>query len=134
MNCNEARETMLVAELAELRAGTSDLGRHLGECRACGRMALAILDDTAALGAVLPLRRSRRRLRRVALVGIPIAAAAALVLTINTRRDDDVSPPRPSLPVVRQVSLTVGQGQRATVLKTTDPTVTVIWLSPGGTE
>jgi hypothetical protein len=34
--------------------------------------------------------------------------------------------------VAKQISLTVAPGQTAAVMKTADPAVTVIWLSPGG--
>jgi hypothetical protein len=67
-------------------------------------------------------------------VGIP-AAAAAVVLGAFIARPGEESTARPpaSIPT-NVVSVDVKAGQRATVLKTSDPKVTVVWISPGGSE
>jgi len=99
----------------------------------CRALAAAILRDTASLGTVVEARAKRRRVRRAAaLVALPIAAGAVIAVALNARDHDDAPRVQQSLPVVKQVSLTVQEGQRATLIKTQDPNVTVIWLSPGG--
>jgi hypothetical protein len=70
----------------------------------------------------------------IGLVFVPLAAAAAFAIVKAGRFSRRAEPPRVSrspLPVARTVSLEVGRGQQATVLKTADPKVTVIWLSSG---
>lgn len=138
VNCAEAREAMLVADLAELRGeGDTPLASHLTGCGACRAMAGAIADDTARVAAVWAARprASAHSLgRRFALlVSLPIAAAALVTVGLLVRRPSPIAAPAriASLPVVRHVSLDVGRGQRATVIKTADPAVTVIWLSSG---
>ena len=137
MTCTEARDAIDVADLSELRASNdSPLARHLRECAECRRVAGVVLRGTAALmlGSARRERTRRSRLRRVT-AWSSVAAAATIVAVVATDRHEP--PPRPqptrsaSLPVARHVSLEVGKGQQATVLKTSDPKVTVIWLSSG---
>ena len=133
MTCDEAREAMLTAEPRELRAqGDGPLAAHLAGCPACATQA-------RMLGSVLPRlsdkvnRRSRQRAAMV--VGVPAAAAAVVLGVFIARPDGDggsVSP-RATIPM-NVVSVDVKAGQHATVLKTSDPKVTVVWISPGGTE
>jgi hypothetical protein len=138
MNCTQAREALLVADLAELRgeAGTP-LSAHVGACPDCRRAASMIADGTAHLGSTIVYRRGRRARvsRRAAVLWlVPVAAALVVAVSLNVRASRRDAPPRVSrdpLPVVRTVSLEVGRGQQVTVLKTADPKVTVIWLSSG---
>ena len=133
MTCDDAREVMMTAEPRELRGqGHGAFAAHLAGCPACA-------ETARTLGAVLPRlsdavhRRSRRRAAMV--VGIPAAAAAVVLGVFISRPDDDgarVVPRAPSPANV--VSVDVKAGQRATVLKTSDPKVTVVWISPGGSE
>jgi hypothetical protein len=137
MNCHEARDAMLVADLKDLRAGTSELGGHLEACARCRTLAEAIGRDTAAMGALMPRRPARGgvTLRRVALLAtLPIAAAIIAVIAMNGAQVEPNVPSPSARPVVREVSLTVAPGQQAAVIKTPDPTVTVIWLNQGGGE
>jgi predicted secreted Zn-dependent protease len=141
MNCAEARDELLVADVNDLRqtAGTP-LAAHLEACADCRRLASIIVRGTAGLAVAVTSRRApgiiRRPFRRIALVSTIslTAAAAVLAIAIESRpphRGVVATIPTTSLPVERQVSLDVSRGQRAAVLKTADPKVTVIWLSPG---
>jgi hypothetical protein len=138
MNCHEARDAMLVADLKDLRAGSPALGDHLETCPRCRGLAKGIAGDTALLGAQLERRthpvRRRINARRVAvLASLPIAAAIVGAVALNvSRRPEPVVPSPSAKPVIREVSLTVAPGQSAAVIKTPDPTVTVIWLNQGG--
>jgi len=139
MNCTEAREAMLVAEPAELRGETeTPLAAHVAGCADCRRASSMIAGGTTQLGLAIARRASRpaRRVSRraIGLVVVPLAAAAAFAVVKAGPFSRHPEPPRVSrspLPVARTVSLEVGRGQQATVLKTADPKVTVIWLSSG---
>ena len=139
MNCKEAREAMLVAEAAELKGETeTPLAAHVASCADCRRASSIIAGGTTQLGLAIARRASRpaRRVSRraIGLVLVPLAAAAAFAVVKSGRSPRDAELPRVSrspLPVARTVSLEVGRGQQATVLKTADPKVTVIWLSSG---
>ena len=139
MNCTEAREAMLVADPAELRGETETaLAVHVTSCADCRRAAATIVGVTTQLGLAIARRepRTRRRASRrvIGLVFVPVAAAAVFAVMSAGGFSRRAEPPRVSLsplPVARTVSLEVGRGQQATVLKTADPKVTVIWLSSG---
>jgi hypothetical protein len=138
MNCTEAREALLVADLNELRGETgTPLARHVGTCPECRRMASLIANGTAHLSSAVAYRHRRRaRLSRRSAVlwFVPVAAAVAFAVSLNARASKPDAPPhvsRDPLPVARTVSLEVGRGQHVTMLKTADPKVTVIWLSSG---
>ena len=140
MNCTEARDAMLVAELAELRleVGSNPLSDHLVRCAACRARAASIANQTAHVGAFVSerrqsSRRGRHTRRFVFIASLPVAAALIVAVTISVRRAEPVAPRRdvPSLPVARSVSVDVARGQQTTVLRTADSTVTVIWLAPG---
>lgn len=129
MNCAEACETTLVADVHELMYPSGELAVHLETCAACRARVAAIVDHTRRLS----VRTHARRRRRVLAIGaVPIAAVLVGAIAISFR-GEEAPPPRhaPSLPVTRHVSITVARGQTATVLKTADPKVTVIWLTPG---
>jgi hypothetical protein len=137
MTCTEARDAIEVADLSDLRAGSgSPLAGHIAECAACRRVADVVIRGTTRL-AVDGARRSlaaRTRVRRVAAWSSAAAAATIVAVIVANRRESAARPQRVrlgSLPVVRNVSLEVVRGQQATVLKTSDPKVTVIWLSSG---
>ena len=133
MTCDEVRDAMMTAEPRELRAeGAGPLAAHLAECPACAKQA-------GILRSVLPRlskKVSRRNHRRAAMVvGIPAAAAAVVLGVFIARPDGDGGPvaSRTAIPT-NVVSVDVKAGQHATVLKTSDPKVTVVWISPGGSE
>ena len=139
MNCTESREAMLAAEPEELRGETETaLAAHVAGCADCGRASAMIVGGTTQLGLAIARRTSRARRpmsrRVIGLVLVPIAAVAVFAIVKAGRSARRAEPPRVSLsplPVARTVSLEVGRGQQATVLKTADPKVTVIWLSSG---
>src|SRR5262249_44190186 len=133
MNCSQAREAMLVAELAELRAegeGGSELAAHLTECDACRSLARALTGDLDRLSSRI---RARSRRRTLMLSALPIAAVLVVAVSVVTKRAD-----RSTGPALRHadrpasvVSVDVGVGQRATVIKTADPKTTLVWISSG---
>ena len=150
MTCSDARAAMLVAERSELRgSGDSSLARHLGECEPCRRRAAAIENDTAMLAAALAARGSaragaksvaRQRARRAILVtALPIAATIALAAVLQRRdglvdRNLGIDVSAKDRIATNIVSVDVERGQTATVIRTKDPKVTIVWISPGGTQ
>jgi hypothetical protein len=137
MTCTEARAAIEIADLRELRANDGSLlADHLRDCAECRGLADVVLRGTATLAANSSRRAQalRTRARRVT-AWSSVAAAATIVAAIVVNRREPAARTEPlrsaSLPVARQVSLEVGRGQQATVLKTNDPKVTVIWLSSG---
>lgn len=136
MNCVEAREAMLVAELDELRGrGDAPVAAHVAACVACRAAASKVIAQSGRLARLVDARSRRRRsTRRVAIVSsLPIAAAivAGVVLRGRHERPIEHDVAITSLPAAQNVSVDVVPGQQTTVLKTADSTVTVIWLSPG---
>jgi hypothetical protein len=131
MNCDEAREAMLVVDPSELRAkGASELATHLAECDACRSLARALAADLVRLSFRL---RARSRRRAMALVALPIAAVLVAAVTVMTKRANHAAVaalPRADRPA-SVVSVDVRVGQQATVIKTADPKTTLIWISTG---
>src|SRR5436190_1636752 len=109
MTCTEARDALLVADMAELRAeADTPLATHVQTCAECGRLASVILRGTAGLEQSALGAKRRQQTDRFALLAVlPIAAAVVLAVAINARSPSKVLPPRAvsSLPVVRQVSV-----------------------------
>jgi hypothetical protein len=131
MKCDEAREAMLIAEPEDLLGrGSGALAEHLVSCVGCAERARMLASAIPPLANKLNARRHRRA---AMMVGIP-AAAAAVVLGIFIARPDDARDGAPAAIPVNVVSVDVKAGQHAAVLKTSDPTVTVVWISPGGSE
>lgn len=133
MTCDEAREEMLTAEPPELLGqGDGILAAHIAGCSACAERAKVLSSALSPLAASV----NRRSYRRAALVvGIPAAAAAAVLGVVIARPDGDSVVVAPHTPIpANVVSVEVKAGQHATVLKTADPKVTVVWISPGGSE
>jgi hypothetical protein len=131
MNCTEAREAMLVAEPAELRAESgSDLAAHFDGCDACRSLARSLTRDLDRLSSRI---RTRSRRRTMALAVLPIAAVLVAAVSVVTKRAE--RPMVASLPhgdrPASVVSVDVGVGQQATVIKTADPKTTLIWISSG---
>lgn len=137
MTCDEAREAMMTAEPQELigrgdGAGAGALAAHLAGCPACAEKAMKLGAALAPLSREMN-RRARRRAAMV--VGIPAAAAAVVLGVFIARPANDAERVALHAPIpANVVSVDVKAGQRATVLKTSDPKVTVVWISPGGSE
>jgi hypothetical protein len=133
MNCTEAREAMLVAEPVEFHAesgGGSELGAHVGECDVCRSLAQALAGDLDRLSSRI---RARSRRRTLMLAALPIAAVVVATVTVMTKRADQPAvavQPRTDRPA-SVVSIEIGVGQQATVIKTTDPKTTLVWISSG---
>ena len=137
MTCTEARAAIEVADLPDLHADDgSPLAEHLTGCEDCRAIAMVVIRGTAHLSAVSARRDriSRTRVRRVTGWSSVAAAATIVGALVASRSEPSARSERArvaSLPVARHVSLDVARGQQATVLKTSDPKVTVIWLSSG---
>ena len=140
MKCTEARDAMLVADVAELGAPglMTPLAEHLAECDRCREMAASIVSQTLGLASLTDARRragrGSARARRIAMVAsLPVAAAAMVAIALSAHRAGRAAAHRVAgaPPVAREVSVDVARGQQAAVLKTADSTVTVIWLTPG---
>jgi len=139
VNCTEAYDAVLEAELAELRGeGEGDLARHLRECAACRATARRVLEALGALdlalegedAAVPTARTGRVRLvqtRRVAAVGL-LAAAAAVTILVRRPETPERAPftARPVASVAVEVDVSTSTRQVA-VLSTADPNITVVW-------
>jgi hypothetical protein len=115
-----------------LGAGSGPLPAHLADCPECANAAKML---RRALGPLAGKLHQRARVRAAMLVGVP-AAAAAVVLGVFVARpgSERTVVTRGAAMPANVVSVDVKAGQRATVLKTSDPTVTVVWISPGGSE
>lgn len=135
MNCIEAREAMLVAEPVELRAGypgESELADHLRDCAMCRSLARALTGDLDRLTVRI---RTRSRRRTLMLAALPIAAVIVAAVTLVSNRARPTQPAvaegRRSDRPARVVSVDVGVGQQATVIRTADPKTTLVWISSG---
>lgn len=139
MNCTEAYDAILEAELVKLRGeGDGDLARHLRECAACRATARRVLDALGALDlalggenlAVPTARNGRVRrvpVRRVAAVGLLAAAAAVAILVRRPQAPERVPiTARPVAVVAVEVDVSTSTRQVA-VLSTADPNITVVW-------
>lgn len=147
MMCFDARHVMQTAGRAELRAeGNGELARHLRACATCHAVATRLEAGTDLLAGMVAARtsvpvhgRTRQhpafRRRRAAIFAlVPIVAAAAVVALV--RREAPASVPRVfhDDSVATSVAVDVPRGQTATVITTSNPNVTIVWLTPGGTE
>jgi hypothetical protein len=139
---------MLVADRAVLRGhGDSELARHLRECDACRAIARGIEQDTALLASMVPADvdrstatapRRRRTWTALAIGTLPIAANIVIAVLFQQRSNTvapviDTTSPNERI-AMRSVSVNVAPGQTATVIRTQDPKVTIVWISPGGTQ
>ena len=139
MICADARNAMLTADLDELRGERGELASHLRSCDDCARVASRLVSDTRCVGVAVAMRARRRaHLRKLAVfASLPLAAAIVAGVVLARHRSAQANlvaatvAPRSAKPVARRVSVDVAKGQRATVINTVDPSVTVIWLTPG---
>jgi hypothetical protein len=124
---------MMTAEPRELLGGDPGaLAVHIADCPACAETAKVL---SAALPSLAERVNRRGRRRAAMVVGIPAAAAAVVLGVVIARPTGDGGRVAPhGLMPANVVSVDVKAGQRATVLKTSDPTVTVVWISTGGSE
>ena len=145
MNCREARDLLLEADLADLAPGAgSELAAHLETCTACRRAAARIvgvegalarrltavrptLEESAAVARAVAAARRRATVRRIGFGTLAAAAAAAGILLLPARQ---VS--RPSLPAVGPAapvgfSVTASPAQSLVVLQPADSNIVVVW-------
>ncbi len=148
MTCSDARAAMRVADRRALRgADDSDLAGHLRACDACRSLAAGIESDTALLASALAARGSvdaerviappRLGTRTAAILFAALPVAATIVLGVLLHRQGTPrGAPREVRDVIasNMVSVDVERGQTTTVIRTKDPTVTIVWISPGGTQ
>lgn len=137
MTCDAARDALLIADLPFLAGDESELARHVRHCARCAALSRALTGDVATLRSSLRRRTAKRR----RLAGAALTSAAAAVVWLAVRATKPVNRPEaaasraPSAANVHPtnvVSVQVAPGKQATVFKTSDPTVTVVWLTDGG--
>lgn len=147
MNCDTARELLLVADPVDLEGRTgSDLSQHLRNCEACRRAAELVLHalaelevglasdlDTSALTtARRALAEARKRRVRSQWVrrAVPLAAAAGLAALLIVRRSPPLPPDTvPTRAPIHDVTVTAPPGgQSLAVLHTADPNIVVVWF------
>ena len=151
MNCSDAREALLEADLDQLMGrGEEPLAEHLKGCPRCRAVGQMILEGERGLGeAMMDLvpvpdlddlmdRAERERdggqkgirhqlrwsLSRLA----PLAAAAALVALFFGREPVLPGDPVVHLPPAPGLGLEVPEGQDVAVLATSNPDITVLWF------
>jgi hypothetical protein len=139
MNCQTARDELLVADLEELRgSGSSELAAHLRSCNECRARAEMVLGSHASLDAALASIGSTHTRERVAPIAgrrrkyawlpVPLAAAAILALLLG-RQPSETLPNvdalarlmRPRAPVVQPPA-----GKQAVIMEKSD--MTIVWL------
>lgn len=148
MNCGEARERILEAELAELReTGDSTLSKHIRLCRPCRGMAEHVLRSELALGRALdavaphvdlervtpPTVASLHRRRRFWTRAVSALAAAGLAALALSQAPLIRQGPRPvpqiagaAFPQAPSVEPPPGRG--VVVFETDNPDIVVIWF------
>ena len=144
MNCDVAREEMLVADLHELRGeGDTDLAMHVRTCAQCRRQAEIILGEydtlRTSLGGlephtetaqVTPIRTARKP-RRYLWIPLPLAAAAVLALLLVRGQNDEL----PNMDAVTRMMfqetpvVSPASGQQAMVIEKNN--MTIVWLYKG---
>jgi hypothetical protein len=150
MRCEEARELICEADLAELKMETdSPLSEHLRECSGCRRAADVILGTESAFAAafdaltpgksfeesvvtaVSTATLSSRKRSRVFPVLLPLAAAAVLLLLIFPLWNGEVEIVRdPLVPAIMAEAPEVrapAEGS-AMIIDSGDPDYQIIWL------
>ncbi|MGE0439962.1 MAG: hypothetical protein AB7S39_05685 [Gemmatimonadales bacterium] len=146
MNCRDAREQLLDAEPADLRAGSDrPLAGHLVACERCRAIADGILDQTAALatglGSLTPrveaatairaagAEAARRRRQGFRLTVAGLAAAAAVVLVAISLRPATSPPPGPAVQSPPFRPLVEAQANQSVIVyQTANPDIVVVWL------
>jgi hypothetical protein len=133
MNCNDARAALLIADPDDLASdGSMPLALHLRGCAQCQSIAMSLTNDLTAMRVMTHRRSTRRTTRLVLLAGIPVAAAIAGIVVTLPEKEQAPAAAEVNTHRTNVVSVEVARGQHATVFKTSDPKVTVVWLTPGG--
>jgi hypothetical protein len=136
MNCERAREEMLVADLEELRGeGDTELAMHVGGCLDCRARAATILEAQRGMAAglatltperkAIPLRRKHSAWRWAPL---PLAAAAGFALLLVQRNQEGL----PNMDAVAQMMfrekplVAPPAGKQAMIIEKDN--MTIVWL------
>lgn len=150
MNCEESRQLIFEADLADLRMETgSHLSEHLRECAECRKTVEIILGTestfSAALDALKPGRSfeeavvtvlsetaegGRRRIHLLPIL-LPLAAAAALFFIIFPLWNSEVGVPRdPVFPllIAETPAVKAPAEKTAMILDSGDTDYQIIWL------
>ena len=138
MTCAAARDALLTADLPLAFGASSELALHLRDCARCASLARVLTGDIETLRSSLWRRTIKRR--RVAGIAMTSVAAAVVVLFAMRSHSPASTPivtasqaePAVNAHPTDVVSVQVAPGKQATVFKTSDPTVTVVWLTDGG--
>lgn len=129
MNCEQARERLLDADLDELRRSTqTPLSRHLQDCDDCRGMARLLIDSHRQLAQTLDhstSKPSRTRVRRWPRAAA-LATAAGLAVFFAWPRSSDRMPASTPEPV--RVDVTAPTGRRVAVFTTSNPNIKVVWF------
>lgn len=101
MNCDQALELMLEADLSEMStASATPLGEHVRGCTWCQRVGAQLVEDTRSLASAMaiPVVNQRSRWTGRAWESAPVAVAAGILvmLTLQVRQQATV----PNLPKV----------------------------------
>lgn len=142
MNCENALDLMLEADLPELRGeGDSDLAQHVRTCVDCRARAETILAGQEALAEAmdrvtphapapdLTRRAQERARRRPWRVALPLALAAGIA-TLLLLRQPSAGPQPPSSPprvAAAPLDVMVPPGRTVAVFQTENPNIVVIW-------
>jgi hypothetical protein len=143
MTCSEARDALLSADLAALRAATGPLHDHLAACEGCRRDAERILaatvalrshlvrplpDATAAAHRAIAAGRGLVRARRRRMVPL-LVAAAAVAIVLLVPRDRATETPSAIVTVARPAPppLVTAPAAHVAVITTRRPDITVVW-------
>jgi hypothetical protein len=143
MICDDALVAMLDADPEELAGhARSALSTHLATCERCQAVAQTLVAETRRMASVVSIETRRSlgaRLARPLVLGAGLAAAALVIVAIRRAPESrvPVSPvaqhPFAELPLfppmsTPAVNVTPPNGKRATVVGTSNPKITVVWL------
>jgi hypothetical protein len=134
MTCSEARDQLRVADLDDLEpTQPGPLAAHISECESCRAAAARVVSETMLLRRGVQHRRMSSRRNRVMLLAAIPAAAAVIAIFVQARASSrrNAVEHNAQTQTTSGVGVDVSRGQHATVIKTADPKVTIIWLTPG---
>jgi hypothetical protein len=132
MDCTQARDLMLEAEMEELNGqGENILAQHIAACADCSRYAQRIVRGYADLekGLASITAGAAKRRTRSRLLWIPVPLAAAALLTLLLVRGQDTVPDVTGITTrmfAQQPLVTPPEGRQAIVIEKND--LTVVWL------
>ncbi len=153
MNCTEARDRLLEADLAELNGEVgTDLSRHLRDCAGCRALAERLAAQERSLAAALDAVRPRMGVEealaraeaesasrgrvltfplRKAWGLLPLAAAAAVAGVLVTSNGGQLPGEPIDVAALREASVpTVEEatGRNVAVFETENPDIVVVWI------